>query len=60
MDPAIHDHGAARMSFLKERKREAFHRIQKCRADPECSDVLLRDNEGFVECVDGTHFYILF
>ena len=53
MDPAIHDHGAARMSFLKERKREAFRRVQKCRADPECPDVLLRDNEGFVECVDG-------
>ena len=41
------------MSFLTERKREAFRRIQKCRADPKCSDVLLRDNEGFVECVDG-------
>ena len=50
VDPAIYENGAAHISFLKERKREAF---QKCRADPKCPDVLLRDNEGFVECIDG-------
>ena len=53
MEPAVHDQAAARTSFLKDRKTEAFTRVQKCRADPKCSDVLLRDNEGFVECVDG-------
>ena len=53
VEPCLHDHGAARMSFIKERKREASTRVQKCRTDPKCSEVLLRDNEGFVECVDG-------
>ena len=60
MDPAVHDRGAARMSFLTERKREAFTRVQKCRADPKCSDVLLRDNEGFVACVDGRFDRIMY
>ena len=58
VDPAVHDHGAARMSFLRQRKREAIIGTQKCRTDPKCSDVLLRDNEGFVECVDGGLNYV--
>ena len=53
LEPTVKDHGAARMDFLKQRKLESFTHIAKCRTDPTCSDVFMRDNEGFVACVDG-------
>ncbi len=53
VDAAVHDHGAARMSFLKERKRQASAHRQECLKDPQCEDLFHRDNEGFVACQDG-------
>ena len=53
MAPAQRDHGGARMEFLRTRKAVAFERLRTCRQDPTCPDVMMRDNEHYVPCVNG-------